>query len=64
MAVSSVGDEDIGVIVPYNTQGFKIRKLLGGKYPRIKVGSVEEFQGQVSVQRIPLEMPVLTRTFV
>ena len=50
-----LGYEDIGVIAPYHAQVVKIRKLLremsapgndGAK--KVKVGSVEEFQGQVS----------------
>jgi helicase MOV-10 len=38
-------DEHIGVISPYNAQCGKIRQLLKSS-PGIKVGSVEEFQGQ------------------
>ena len=45
-------DEHIGVITPYNSQAQKIRALL--RHPKlglgangVKVGSVEEFQGQV-----------------
>jgi helicase MOV-10 len=41
-------DADIGIITPYHAQVMKIRTLLKEKNsPRIKVGSVEEFQGQV-----------------
>ncbi|KAG9044287.1 hypothetical protein FS837_008417 [Tulasnella sp. UAMH 9824] len=39
-------DHDIGVISPYNAQGKKLRKRLGMQWENIKVGSVEEFQGQ------------------
>ncbi|KAG9044286.1 hypothetical protein FS837_008416 [Tulasnella sp. UAMH 9824] len=39
-------DHDIGVISPYNAQGRKLRKRLRPQYQSIKVGSVEEFQGQ------------------
>ncbi|KAL8602447.1 hypothetical protein ACOMHN_064694 [Nucella lapillus] len=42
-----VGPHDIGVITPYRKQVEKVRMLterLG--MPRVKVGSVEEFQGQ------------------
>ncbi|KAG8929260.1 hypothetical protein FRC01_004607 [Tulasnella sp. 417] len=39
-------DLDIGVISPYNAQGRKLRIRLNAQYPNIKVGSVEEFQGQ------------------
>ncbi|KAG8895100.1 hypothetical protein FRB99_000766 [Tulasnella sp. 403] len=39
-------DADIGIIAPYNAQGRKLRLRLKGKYGGIKVGSVEEFQGQ------------------
>ena len=45
-----VDDEHIGVITPYNSQAQKIRTLL--RHPKVgangvKVGSVEELQGQV-----------------
>ncbi|KAG6857049.1 hypothetical protein H0H87_010405 [Tephrocybe sp. NHM501043] len=39
-------DNDIGVIAPYNSQCRKIRKALRGVADGVKVGSVEEFQGQ------------------
>ncbi|KAF8520941.1 P-loop containing nucleoside triphosphate hydrolase protein [Hysterangium stoloniferum] len=39
-------DANIGVITPYHAQVMKIRTLLRKKYSGIKVGSVEEFQGQ------------------
>lgn len=40
---------DIGVIAPYNQQVRRIRQVLSGSNGEgIKVGSVEEFQGQVS----------------
>lgn len=39
-------DDDIGVIAPYHAQVLKIRNVLRGRYDGIKVGSVEEFQGQ------------------
>ncbi|KAG9018818.1 hypothetical protein FRB90_009288 [Tulasnella sp. 427] len=39
--------KDIGIIAPYSAQCSKIRKTLDGhKHRDIKVGSVEEFQGQ------------------
>lgn len=38
-------EKDIGVITPYNAQSHRLRQSLG---EGIKVGSVEEFQGQVS----------------
>jgi len=41
-------DNDIGVIAPYNAQCRKIRTALRGIAESVKVGSVEEFQGQVS----------------
>jgi helicase MOV-10 len=37
----------IGIISPYNAQVGKIRGLLRAGYSDVKVGSVEEFQGQV-----------------
>ncbi|XP_018108097.1 RNA helicase Mov10l1 isoform X2 [Xenopus laevis] len=44
---TSVSAKDIGVITPYRKQGEKIRKLLRTvDLSDIKVGSVEEFQGQ------------------
>ncbi|KAG8929264.1 hypothetical protein FRC01_004611 [Tulasnella sp. 417] len=46
--VRRLTDHDIGVISPYNAQGKKLRKRLKMQYENIKVGSVEEFQGQVS----------------
>jgi len=39
-------DDHIGIISPYNAQVGKIRRILKVSHPRIKVGSVEEFQGQ------------------
>ncbi|KAG6850077.1 hypothetical protein H0H93_001427 [Arthromyces matolae] len=39
-------DDDIGVISPYNAQCRKIRTALRGVADSVKVGSVEEFQGQ------------------
>ena len=44
--IYSVGPEHIGVISPYAAQCGKIRKTLTSVAGRIKVGSVEEFQGQ------------------
>jgi len=45
------GGEHIGVITPYHAQRCKILDLLykDPKFRDIKVGSVEEFQGQVRV---------------
>ncbi|EJD54693.1 P-loop containing nucleoside triphosphate hydrolase protein [Auricularia subglabra TFB-10046 SS5] len=41
-------DSDFGIIAPYSAQCVKIRQLLRKQFPvaNIKVGSVEEFQGQ------------------
>ncbi|PFH46788.1 hypothetical protein AMATHDRAFT_153829, partial [Amanita thiersii Skay4041] len=39
-------DNDIGIITPYNAQCLKIRSILKAVADGIKVGSVEEFQGQ------------------
>lgn len=40
--------EEIGVIAPYHAQVRKIRLLLRqASFTKVKVGSVEEFQGQV-----------------
>ncbi|KAG8899889.1 hypothetical protein FRB99_006391 [Tulasnella sp. 403] len=38
--------EDIGVISPYTAQTRKLRDVLSARYPRLKIGSVEEFQAQ------------------
>ncbi|KAG0706249.1 P-loop containing nucleoside triphosphate hydrolase protein [Suillus ampliporus] len=38
--------KDIGVIAPYHAQCLRIRKLLKSMADEVKVGSVEEFQGQ------------------
>lgn len=46
-----ISTSDIGVIAPYNQQVRRIRTLLrGANGEGIKVGSVEEFQGQVSTK--------------
>ncbi|KIY67638.1 RNA helicase [Cylindrobasidium torrendii FP15055 ss-10] len=42
----NLNDEDIGVIAPYHAQVVKIRKMLKDTASGVKVGSVEEFQGQ------------------
>ena len=42
-----LADADIGVIAPYHAQVQKLRKSLLSVAEGIKVGSVEEFQGQV-----------------
>ena len=44
-------DEDIGVITPYHAQCVRIRSILRPIADGVKVGSVEEFQGQVSSDR-------------
>ncbi|KAF9457917.1 P-loop containing nucleoside triphosphate hydrolase protein [Collybia nuda] len=41
-----VTDHDIGIITPYHAQCLKIRAVLKAVADEIKVGSVEEFQGQ------------------
>ncbi|KAI0945600.1 hypothetical protein AcW1_001785 [Taiwanofungus camphoratus] len=41
-----ISDADIGVIAPYHAQCLKIRAVLRGVADGIKIGSVEEFQGQ------------------
>jgi helicase MOV-10 len=43
----SIADQDIGVITPYHAQCRKIRMVLKAFADGVKVGSVEEFQGQV-----------------
>ncbi|TCD60518.1 hypothetical protein EIP91_009945 [Steccherinum ochraceum] len=41
-----ITDNDIGIIAPYHAQCQKIRKSLNAVADEVKVGSVEEFQGQ------------------
>ncbi|KAF8217659.1 P-loop containing nucleoside triphosphate hydrolase protein [Mycena galopus ATCC 62051] len=41
-----ITDNDIGVITPYHAQCLKIRAVLRAVADGVKVGSVEEFQGQ------------------
>ncbi|KAJ7598461.1 P-loop containing nucleoside triphosphate hydrolase protein [Mycena floridula] len=41
-----ISDNDIGVIAPYHAQCLKLRKSLSEGAASVKVGSVEEFQGQ------------------
>ncbi|KAJ7484319.1 P-loop containing nucleoside triphosphate hydrolase protein [Mycena latifolia] len=41
-----ITDNDIGVIAPYHAQCLKIRNVLRAVADGIKIGSVEEFQGQ------------------
>ncbi|KAJ7512385.1 P-loop containing nucleoside triphosphate hydrolase protein [Mycena galericulata] len=43
---SSTADNDIGIIAPYHAQCLKIRAVLRPVADGVKVGSVEEFQGQ------------------
>jgi helicase MOV-10 len=43
----TIADEDIGIIAPYHAQCLKLRKALKDIAKDVKVGSVEEFQGQV-----------------
>jgi helicase MOV-10 len=38
----------IGIIAPYRAQCTKLRKALKQIAPEIKIGSVEEYQGNVS----------------
>ena len=54
-------DDDIGVIAPYHAQCVKIRKALQSYgAEKIKVGSVEEFQGQVCTMMTPWTLCILT----
>jgi helicase MOV-10 len=40
-------DADIGIIAPYHAQCVKLRTSLRNVADGVKIGSVEEFQGQV-----------------
>ncbi|KAJ3555412.1 hypothetical protein NM688_g2589 [Phlebia brevispora] len=44
--VVRVADSEIGVITPYHAQSRRIRMILKAVADEVKVGSVEEFQGQ------------------
>ena len=45
--LTRTADKDIGIITPYHAQCLKLRSSLRGVADGVKVGSVEEFQGQV-----------------
>lgn len=45
--------DHIGIISPYNAQVGKIRNVISKIAKDIKVGSVEEFQGQVCSSNYP-----------
>ena len=47
LSFPSVADKDIGIIAPYHAQCLKLRKALKDVAKDVKIGSVEEFQGQV-----------------
>jgi helicase MOV-10 len=51
--VAAIADGDIGVIAPYHAQCQKLRIALRSVADSVKVGSVEEFQGQVGVVQLP-----------
>ncbi|XP_004511390.1 probable RNA helicase SDE3 [Cicer arietinum] len=47
IAGGKIGEEDIGIITPYRQQVLKIKQTLENlDMPDVKVGSVEQFQGQ------------------
>ncbi|KAL0958006.1 hypothetical protein HGRIS_000180 [Hohenbuehelia grisea] len=48
-----ITDAEIGVITPYHAQVLKIRRALSAVADGVKVGSVEEFQGQVRMPNFP-----------
>ena len=61
LIASFTADEQIGIIAPYHAQCQKIRILIRSIGENIKVGSVEEFQGQVCFMHLcPLWRPTLT----
>lgn len=50
---------DIGIIAPYSAQCSKLRyTMTEPKYSEVKIGSVEEFQGQVFASRFPSQRTV------
>ena len=65
----SVEDKDIGIIAPYHAQCLKLRKALRDVANDVKVGSVEEFQGQVCLVSnmtflsININSPILSSFF-
>ena len=51
--LATTASKDIGIISPYSAQCRKIRALLGRMsvpMEDLKVGTTEEFQGQVSIR--------------
>jgi helicase MOV-10 len=44
-----LADADIGIIAPYHAQCLKLRSALRNVAESVKIGSVEEFQGQVCI---------------
>lgn len=61
IAECGIGAQDIGVITPYHGQRIKIKQLLdkNPKLEDITVGSVEQFQGQVSIHSIILAYMII-----
>ncbi|KAG6877586.1 hypothetical protein C0993_005916 [Termitomyces sp. T159_Od127] len=60
----TIADNDIGVISPYNAQCRKIRTALRGVADGVKVGSVEEFQGQVQLKFPYHPSPLIDRALI
>lgn len=52
LTIFLVADEDIGIIAPYHAQCLKLKKALRSIAKDVKVGSVEEFQGQVCLDLV------------
>ncbi|EKM56518.1 uncharacterized protein PHACADRAFT_160043 [Phanerochaete carnosa HHB-10118-sp] len=52
--------KDVGIIAPYHAQCQKMRSVLPQKFKEVKVGSVEEFQGQE--RRVIIIMTVRSST--
>ena len=60
VADSLLADSDIGIIAPYHAQCLKLRTALRSVAEGVKVGSVEEFQGQASSTCSHINLKLMT----